>query len=309
MHRRLHDLLLLQPLHRPGVCTMLRPTLAIRDECSLRALPRLLSRYTPTEFLSSCRCGAATPCARRICRCPGGPGERTSPTEVWRWPPRACASREDFLLNGGQVLPRVCEGLESPGGSRSSRGGAGATKGGGATPLRARANGRRARSGMLRRDLSFHALAAKSREVPAFCCSCAKPLICEARGTSKALQLILSCMGKSSVASSDTERLPLLTLSSGPSSSFDKAQACMTRKGPRCGEDSAKVLPSRKTCPGIFSCFSLESCCRCSWMWALRSRSCSLSMAISWSDCSSCCLSTSQKCSSSSLSTSRTCTR
>ena len=24
------------------------------------------------------------------------------------------ASREDFLLNGGQVLPRVCEGLESP---------------------------------------------------------------------------------------------------------------------------------------------------------------------------------------------------
>ena len=40
---------------------------------------------------SGCRCGAATPCARRICRCPGGPGERTSPTEVWRWPPRACA--------------------------------------------------------------------------------------------------------------------------------------------------------------------------------------------------------------------------
>ena len=24
------------------------------------------------------------------------------------------ASREDFLLNGGQVLPRVCEGLELP---------------------------------------------------------------------------------------------------------------------------------------------------------------------------------------------------
>lgn len=33
--------------------------------------------------------------------------------------------------------------------------------------------------------------------------------------------------------------------------SFAGAQACITRKGPRCwtGEDSAKVLPSKKTCP------------------------------------------------------------
>ena len=31
------------------------------------------------------------------------------------------------------------------------------------------------------------ALAAKSREVPAFCCSCAKPLICEAKGTSQGI--------------------------------------------------------------------------------------------------------------------------
>lgn len=62
---------------------------------------------------SYCRCGTATPWARKRPR-----GARMSPIDGWRPEgakvAKVFSSKDDFRRKGGQVLPRVCDGLELP---------------------------------------------------------------------------------------------------------------------------------------------------------------------------------------------------